>query len=121
MRLPNAACSVRFQIEILALRAVALEAQGQAGAALAALQQALDLARPGGFIRVFVDLGRPCRPCCSVLAPRLRRRDGAPHPGRVPRTNRRTGAPNPQTAGKPGSSNPSPVREPKSWRFWASA
>jgi LuxR family transcriptional regulator, maltose regulon positive regulatory protein len=49
--------SVRFQIEILALRALALETQGKAVAACDALQQAVELARPGGFIRVFVDLG----------------------------------------------------------------
>ena len=51
--------SVRCQIEILALRALALEAQGKAVAGLAALQQAVELARPGGFIRVFADLGSP--------------------------------------------------------------
>ena len=49
--------SVRFLIEILALRAVALDMQGETAAACAALQQAVELARPGGFIRVFVDLG----------------------------------------------------------------
>jgi LuxR family maltose regulon positive regulatory protein len=49
--------SVRFQIEILALRALALEMQGQTGDALAVLRQAVELAQPGGFIRVFVDLG----------------------------------------------------------------
>jgi LuxR family transcriptional regulator, maltose regulon positive regulatory protein len=51
------AYSVRLQIEILALQALALETQGKAAAASAALQQAVELARPGGFIRVFVDLG----------------------------------------------------------------
>lgn len=49
--------SIRSQIDILALRALALERQGQAAAALAALQQSMQLARPGGFIRAFVDLG----------------------------------------------------------------
>jgi LuxR family maltose regulon positive regulatory protein len=49
--------SVRFLIEVLALRAVALDRQGEAAAACAALQQAVELARPGGFVRVFVDLG----------------------------------------------------------------
>jgi LuxR family maltose regulon positive regulatory protein len=47
----------RFQIEILTLRALALDMQGQAGDALTALQQAVELSRPGGFIRVFADLG----------------------------------------------------------------
>lgn len=49
--------SIRFQIEILALRAVTLERQGRVAAALAALQEAVSLAQHGGFVRVFVDLG----------------------------------------------------------------
>jgi LuxR family maltose regulon positive regulatory protein len=53
-----------YKIEILALRALALDAVaqravGETSQADAALKQALDLARPGGFIRVFVDLGKP--------------------------------------------------------------
>jgi LuxR family maltose regulon positive regulatory protein len=57
-----------YKIEILALRAlaldvVALRAQGETSSAIAAanaaLKQAIDLARSGGFIRVFVDLGKP--------------------------------------------------------------
>jgi LuxR family transcriptional regulator, maltose regulon positive regulatory protein len=51
--------SVRSQIEALVPRAFALERQGKADAAVAALRQAVELARPGGFIRVFVDLGSP--------------------------------------------------------------
>jgi LuxR family maltose regulon positive regulatory protein len=61
-------CSVRFQIEILALRAVALEMQGKAVAALAALQQAVGLARPGGVIRTFIDLGPPMQTMLLGLA-----------------------------------------------------
>ncbi len=61
------AYSTRLEIEILALRALALETQGQAGAALVALQQAVELALPGGFIRVFVDLG----PRMQAMLPRL--------------------------------------------------
>jgi LuxR family maltose regulon positive regulatory protein len=41
----------------LLVRALALAAQGHTEAALVALQQAVKLAQPGGFIRVFVDLG----------------------------------------------------------------
>jgi LuxR family maltose regulon positive regulatory protein len=41
----------------LLVRALALAAQGHAEAALVALQQAVELAQPGGFIRIFVDLG----------------------------------------------------------------
>jgi len=52
-------CNTRFKIEILALRALALDAQGDTGQADATLVQALDLARLGGFIRVFADLGEP--------------------------------------------------------------
>jgi len=62
-----------YKIEILALRALALDARGQEtrgqetpgetnsaiAAANAALKQAIDLARSGGFVRVFVDLGEP--------------------------------------------------------------
>jgi LuxR family maltose regulon positive regulatory protein len=51
--------NLRFQIEVLALRALAFDLQGQAGDALSALRQAVELARPGGFIRVFADLGSP--------------------------------------------------------------
>jgi LuxR family maltose regulon positive regulatory protein len=51
--------SIRSQIEVLALRALALEMQGEAAAAVAALRQAVHLSRPGGFIRVFVDVGPP--------------------------------------------------------------
>jgi LuxR family maltose regulon positive regulatory protein len=58
----------RYKIEILALRASALDAvvrsaaappaAGETSQADAILKQALDLARLGGFIRVFVDLGQ---------------------------------------------------------------
>jgi LuxR family maltose regulon positive regulatory protein len=41
----------------LLLRALALAAQGHAEAARVALRQAVELALPGGFIRLFVDLG----------------------------------------------------------------
>jgi LuxR family maltose regulon positive regulatory protein len=41
----------------LLLRALALAAQGHAESALSALQQAVELAQPGGFIRLFVDPG----------------------------------------------------------------
>ena len=44
---------------MLALRALALEAQGQTRQAGVELKQALDLAKPGSLIRVFIDLGRP--------------------------------------------------------------
>ncbi len=49
--------NTRFQITSLLIRALALDAQGQARGADTALQQAIELAQPGGFVRVFVDLG----------------------------------------------------------------
>jgi ATP/maltotriose-dependent transcriptional regulator MalT len=51
--------NTRYKIEILALRALALDAQGQTSQADAVLKQAVDMARLGGFIRVFADLGVP--------------------------------------------------------------
>ncbi len=59
---------ISYKIELLALRALVLDTVAQRAvgetssakaAADSALMQALDLARPGGFIRVFVDLGVP--------------------------------------------------------------
>jgi LuxR family maltose regulon positive regulatory protein len=46
-------------IEILALQALALKALGDQLQALAVLRQALTLAEPQGYIRVFVDEGEP--------------------------------------------------------------
>lgn len=49
--------NIRFTIEVLALQALLHDAQGEEQAALATLQQAVMLAEPGGFVRLFVDLG----------------------------------------------------------------
>jgi LuxR family maltose regulon positive regulatory protein len=49
--------NTRSKIEVKAQRALALDALDKGGEAEAELQQALELAQPGGFIRVFVDLG----------------------------------------------------------------
>jgi LuxR family maltose regulon positive regulatory protein len=46
-------------IEILMLQALAFQAGGDATQAMAALERALTLAEPGGFIRIFVDEGPP--------------------------------------------------------------
>lgn len=46
-------------IEILILQAIAFSAQHRGGDALSALEQALNLAEPEGFIRVFLDEGKP--------------------------------------------------------------
>jgi LuxR family maltose regulon positive regulatory protein len=48
-------------IEILAVLALALQARGETGQALAVLEQALALAEPEGYVRVFVDEGEAMR------------------------------------------------------------
>jgi len=63
--------NTHYKIEILALRALALDAQGETSAAEEFLKQAVGLARPGGFIRVFVDLGKPMQ----ALLRRLTKQD----------------------------------------------
>ena len=49
--------NTRFLIETLALQARLEQTRGDQSAALAALNQAVQLAHQGGFIRLFVDLG----------------------------------------------------------------
>ena len=49
--------ATRFLIEVLALRALLHDARGDEPAAREALARAVSLAQPGGFIRLFVDLG----------------------------------------------------------------
>jgi LuxR family maltose regulon positive regulatory protein len=51
--------NLRYKIEVLALRALALDARAETSEAHTVLKQAIDLARVGGFIRVFADLGKP--------------------------------------------------------------
>jgi LuxR family maltose regulon positive regulatory protein len=46
-------------IELLILQALALQAKGDTDQALTAVEKALTLAAPGGFIRIFVDEGLP--------------------------------------------------------------
>ena len=47
----------RFLLEALALRAMLLEAKGEGEAAKKELKRAIEIAQPGRFIRLFVDLG----------------------------------------------------------------
>jgi LuxR family maltose regulon positive regulatory protein len=48
-------------IEIMILQALAQHAQGNTSAALAALERALSLAEPEGYLQLFVDEGEPLR------------------------------------------------------------
>jgi LuxR family maltose regulon positive regulatory protein len=59
--------NVRVQIEILALQAILHEVRGERAAALARLDNALQLAAPGGLVRVFIDLGAPLAPLLAEL------------------------------------------------------
>ncbi len=60
--------NTRYRIEVLSLRALALEAVGETSRAEADLELAVDLARPGGFTRIFIDLGRPMQEMLQRLA-----------------------------------------------------
>jgi LuxR family maltose regulon positive regulatory protein len=64
----------RYLIETLALQALLSSAEGDEPAALTALKQAITLAEPGGFIRLFVDLG----PSMARLLDQLRDQGVAP-------------------------------------------
>ena len=64
-------------IEIGALRALALAAAGDHASALGALNEAVTLARPQGYVRVFADEGAPMR---HLLARLSAARPGQPHP-----------------------------------------
>jgi LuxR family transcriptional regulator, maltose regulon positive regulatory protein len=66
--------NTRFTIEVLALQALLQDVQGDERASLALLKQAVLMAEPGGFIRIFVDLG----PRMAGLLARLRRTGVAP-------------------------------------------
>ena len=55
-------------IEILVLQALAHEAQCESPSALVPLERALALAEPEGYVRVFVDEGRPMAQLLSEAA-----------------------------------------------------
>jgi len=62
-----------FLIQVLDLQALLHDAQGEEAAALLKLSESLALARPGGFIRTYVDLGQPM----ARLLRRFRGQDNA--------------------------------------------
>ena len=55
-------------IEILVLQALADEVQGDIPSALVPLERALTLAEPEGYVRIFVDEGRPMAQLLSEAA-----------------------------------------------------
>ena len=52
----------------MALQALLHDMRGEQAAALAALEQAVHLAEPGGLLRVFIDLGSPIASLLTTLA-----------------------------------------------------
>jgi len=59
--------NIRVQIEMLALHALLQERRGAHTQALALLEEAVQLAAPGGLVRVFIDLGAPLIPLLAEL------------------------------------------------------
>lgn len=57
-------------IEILTLQALALHAQGESGRALNALNRALSLAEPEGYLRLFIDVGATLATLLRQIPPR---------------------------------------------------
>jgi LuxR family maltose regulon positive regulatory protein len=66
--------NIRFLIDVLAVQSLVDDAQGDEPAALDILERAVHLAEPGGWIRLFVDLG----PRMADLLERLRQGGVAP-------------------------------------------
>jgi LuxR family maltose regulon positive regulatory protein len=64
--------NLRYTVSVLALEAMALARLGRTGTALEKLSDSVDLARRGGFIRSFVDLGPPMAALLQSLARRTR-------------------------------------------------
>ncbi|MFN2220410.1 MAG: hypothetical protein ACK2UA_17510, partial [Anaerolineae bacterium] len=62
-------------IEVLVLRAVALEMQGEPPSALAVLEQALNLAQSEGYMRVFLDEGKPIERLLKIAITQSQDRD----------------------------------------------
>jgi LuxR family maltose regulon positive regulatory protein len=67
----------RLVIEIEMLKALAYQAQGDVGQALACLEGALSLAEPEGYVRLFVEEGEPMRVLLSRLTADRRLPTGA--------------------------------------------
>jgi LuxR family transcriptional regulator, maltose regulon positive regulatory protein len=67
-----------IRIQVLALQALLYSVEGDEPQALAALSSSIALAAPGGFLRLFVDLGKPLKPLLRKLAQNLAQRGVSP-------------------------------------------
>jgi LuxR family maltose regulon positive regulatory protein len=67
-----------IRITVLALLAMLHSAEGDEQQALAALSHSIALAEPGGFLRLFVDLGTALKPLLRKLAQKLVQRGVSP-------------------------------------------
>jgi LuxR family maltose regulon positive regulatory protein len=67
-----------MRIRVLALQAMLHSAEGDEPQALTALSSSIALAAPGGFLRLFVDLGTPLKPLLCKLAQNLARQGMSP-------------------------------------------
>jgi LuxR family maltose regulon positive regulatory protein len=65
--------NIRYQIEVFALQSLIDDAQGNEQAAMNKVEQAIRLSEPGGWIRLFVDLG----PGMASLLHKLQNKDVA--------------------------------------------
>ena len=70
-------------ITFLILRTLALQAQGNVDQAIASLQQALTLAEPGGYVRVFLDEGAPMRQLLQEAVARRAARESAEYANKL--------------------------------------
>jgi LuxR family maltose regulon positive regulatory protein len=93
-------------IQILALQAVAQQLQGDTAQALIALEKALTIGEPEGYVRVFVGLGAPTVTLLQQAAAR-----GAA-PDYVNRLLAALGAERKETISTPSSQSTSPLVEP---------
>jgi len=59
-------------VEVLALWAIALDMQADTGSALAVLERAVRLARPEGYMRVFLDGGKPIKTLLKIAVTKWR-------------------------------------------------
>ena len=83
-------------LEAMVLRSLALSARGDRSAALALLEDALELAEPQGYVRVFLDAGPGILPLLEQVASS---RDHAAYAGHV--LSAHTGSPEPSGHHRP--------------------